>query len=144
MQALERLTDRGLSVAADGDRLIVAPANRLDDELRAFIRESKPEIMRTLQAAHGIPRTELRELAGLDWPELESDPELLETFALSVSTRRMREQGEVPPDWTATTECVGCGLVPTWEGCPDTMLTCLWCFNRVSGRPVPPVTEIRS
>ena len=134
-----------MTAAADGDELIVTPADCLDDELRGFIREAKSEILEAWRGTvHGIPLTELREAAGSDWSELVSDPELLETFALSVSTRRMREQGEVPPDWTATTECAGCGLVPTWEGCPDTMLTCLWCFNRVSGRPVPTVSEIRS
>ena len=70
MHALDLLTDRGLSVTADGDCLIVSPSSRLDDELRTFIRESKPEIMRTLQAAHGIPLSELRELAGPERPEL--------------------------------------------------------------------------
>ena len=138
MHALDLLTDRGLSVTADGDRLIVAPAGRLNDGLRDFIRQHKPEILESLRGAvHGIPMADLRELAGPDWPELESDQELLETFALAVSTRRMRELGEVPSNYTAVTECAGCGSVPIWPNCPPRLLACPWCFVRAEGIPIP-------
>ena len=106
MYALDLLTDRGLSVTADGDRLIVSPSDRLDDGLRTFIRQHKPEILQTLRGTvHGISLTELREAAGPDWPVLESDHELLETFALAVCTRRLRELGDVPSNYTAVSEC---------------------------------------
>ena len=138
MGALNVLAEHGLTATAEGDELVITPADCLDDELRGFIRQHKSEILESLRGTvHGIPLTELREEAGPDWPELESDPELLETFALAVQTRRMREKGEVPPNYTAVTECAGCGPVPIWPNCPPRRLACPWCANRLSGRPMP-------
>jgi hypothetical protein len=45
MHALNVLRKRGLSVAVEGDRLLVTPAEKIDDEMRAFIRERKPELI---------------------------------------------------------------------------------------------------
>lgn len=52
MNALSVLTDAGLHLHADGDRLIVAPASRLTDPLRALIRQHKRELLETARAAH--------------------------------------------------------------------------------------------
>ncbi len=52
---------------------------------------------------HGIPLTELSELAGKDWVECESDPAVLEAFAIAVQTRKMRQCSKVPRTYTATT-----------------------------------------
>ncbi len=86
---------------------------------------------------HGIPLAELRQLAGKDWPELEANPALLECFADVAAVRKMRERGEVPPSYTATTICAHCGPVPIYPGVADHVLGCVWCFNRHAGRPVP-------
>ena len=86
---------------------------------------------------HGIPLTELRELAGKDWPDLEANPALLECFTEIVSIRKMRERGEVPPTYTAVTVCRHCGPVPIFPGVAERVEGCVWCFNRVAGRPVP-------
>lgn len=137
-QILDVLTEHGLHATARGDRLLVSPKDRIDDEMRAFIRARKPEIMAALLGtAHGIPLAELRVLAGNDWLECEADPATLEAFALSVITRRQREQGVVPALWTATTVCAGCGPVPTWPGCPAVVIACPWCWNRHTGAPMP-------
>lgn len=93
---------------------------------------------------HGIPLTELRELAGPDWSELEADTELLECFANMVSVRKMRERGEVPPHYTETTICRHCGPVPIFEGAGPTVEGCPWCFNRAAGRPAPRPVQIRA
>lgn len=45
---LTRLVDAGLSVSRDGDHLIVAPRDRLTDELRATIRQRKAELLAAL------------------------------------------------------------------------------------------------
>ena len=141
MHSLDLLIDRGLSVTADGERLIVSPADRLDDETRAFIREHKPEILESLRdTVHRIPMVELRDLAGPDWAMCEADPALLEAFASAVSTRQMRERGEIPLFYSATTTCRHCGPVPIWPECPPTVEGCPWCFNRVAGKPIPSVT----
>jgi hypothetical protein len=137
-EALDVLTERGLHVITRGDRLVVSPKDRIDDELRAFIRARKPEIMAALRGTvHGILLAELRELAGDDWLNCEADPATLESFALAVATRRQREQGVVPVWWTATTICAVCGPVPVWPECPPTVLACPWCLNRRTGTPMP-------
>jgi hypothetical protein len=56
--------------------------------------------------------------------------ELLEIMA-------MRERGEMPRHYTATTTCKHCGPVPIWEGCSPEVLGCPWCFNRHKGLPIP-------
>jgi len=69
------------------------------------------------EAIHDIPLAELRELAGDDWPELQSHPDTLEAFANAVQTRRMRESGLRPPHFTPSSRNVppaapyGCGKV---------------------------------
>ncbi len=60
-----------------------------------------------------------------------------EAMAHAIQTRRMRERGEVPAHYTATTTCKHCGPVPIFPGVPATVLGCPWCFNRVQGLPVP-------
>ena len=45
MHTLDILHQRGLRLTADHGRLTVTPAERLDDELRAYIRERKPELI---------------------------------------------------------------------------------------------------
>lgn len=45
---LMQLVDAGLTVSRDGDHLIVAPRDRLTDELRATIRQRKEELLAAL------------------------------------------------------------------------------------------------
>jgi len=86
---------------------------------------------------HGIPIRELRAEAGDDWLEIIADKSQFEAFAQTLLVTRMRERGEVPSHYTAVTECRFCGIVPIFEGCPHKVGGCPWCFNRVSGRPMP-------
>jgi len=48
---LTKLIDAGLSVSREGDHLIVAPRDRLTDELRATIRQRKDELLTALSPA---------------------------------------------------------------------------------------------
>lgn len=93
---------------------------------------------------NGIPVADLHAIAGPDWAEVATDPDLLEALAAAVATRRMRERGEVPKHYTATTTCAGCGQVPIFEGAPERALACPWCFNRIAGKPVPTSQTNRS
>ncbi len=45
---LNRLRDHGLTLSRSGDQLIVAPRDRLTDELRAAIRSAKRELLEAL------------------------------------------------------------------------------------------------
>ena len=42
----------GLTLETDGHKLTVTPANRLNDALRAGIRQHKPTLIELLQSAH--------------------------------------------------------------------------------------------
>ena len=49
-ELLEDLTDAGLCIEADSDRLVVGPASKLTDDLRARLRAFKPELLALLLA----------------------------------------------------------------------------------------------
>lgn len=53
---LQTLWAAGLTLTARGDELVVAPRNRLTDELRQVIREHKPEILGALAEAEADDR----------------------------------------------------------------------------------------
>lgn len=50
---LARLAGLGLTVAADGDRLLIRPASMLTDELRAELRATKPQVLALLAVSEG-------------------------------------------------------------------------------------------
>jgi hypothetical protein len=133
----------GVVLTANGGRLDVkAPRGVLTPALIAKLKANKPALLQALgrrrpESIHGVRLAELRTLAGEDWPWLNEEPARLEAFAHAVMTRRMRERGEVPPEYTASTLCAGCGPVPIWASCPPAVLSCPWCFNRLRGLPLP-------
>lgn len=48
---LDALSDAGLSVAAEGDQLVIRPGSKLTDDLRAALREAKSELLALLRGA---------------------------------------------------------------------------------------------
>ncbi len=84
---------------------------------------------------------------GSEWSELleNKNGELTEqeipVAADMVAITEMREKGIVPDHYTATTECKHCGPVPTWPGCSPKVGSCVWCFNRIKGLPMPGENE---
>ena len=71
MNALRTLTDAGLTVRTDGDRLIVTPASVLTDSLRSLIREHKLELLTVLRSTpaphpdgHAVATAGARDRAG--------------------------------------------------------------------------------
>ena len=79
----------------------------------------------------------LRRRAGDDWPEISADPAQLAGFKAAAETAAAIRRGEVPLHYTATTECTHCGPVPIFPGLPLKVDGCVWCLNRVDGRPMP-------
>ncbi len=137
-QLSEQVHTAGGRIEAKGATLKLAAPKPLPDALLAELRLHKPDLLAYLAAqCHGLTVDDLRALAGADWPEVERDPALLEVLAAAVATRRMRERGEVPAHYTATTVCAGCGPVPIFPGAPERVMGCPWCLNRAAGRPVP-------
>ena len=53
-ELLSDLAGAGLSVTADGDRLVIRPASKLTDTMRAALRDAKPELLTLLRGPqHG-------------------------------------------------------------------------------------------
>ena len=101
----------GVVLTAKGGRL-TAPRGVLTPTLIAKLKANKPELLQVLgqrrpESIHGVHLAELKTLAGEDWRWLNQEPARLEAFAHMVTARRMRERGEVPPDYTGITECTG-------------------------------------
>ena len=53
---LADLTAAGLSVTAEGDRLVIRPASKLTDPMRAALRDAKPELIALLAGQAKIGR----------------------------------------------------------------------------------------
>jgi hypothetical protein len=49
LELLQKLHEAGVTIRADGDRLIASPSERLTDELRALIRANKPVLLAGIQ-----------------------------------------------------------------------------------------------
>ena len=106
------------------------------NQFAPLIREHKAELIEWL-ATPTQDSDELREAAGPDWLEAKHDPAMLDALARAIEVRKMRERGEVPPHYTESTVCRGCGLVPIFPGVPEHVDGCPWCWNRVAGNPMP-------
>ncbi len=143
-QALLRKVEQfGIRLEVRGDNLRAeAPENLLTPELVAEFKAHKAELLDILRKPgaeriaqdHGLTLADLKQSAGLDWPEIPEDRATLEALARSIQTRRLRERGEVPPHYTSTTSC---GPIPIFSGVAERVVFCPWCFNRVAGLPVP-------
>ncbi len=123
------LSDKGLRVRVDGPDLVLSPKRALTPTLASRIKKEKPALIQSLE--------EIKRKAGSDWDEIANDPEQLKAFAELLMIAAMREKGIVPDHYTATTECSGCGTVPIFEGVPESVGACPWCFNRLKGLPMP-------
>lgn len=67
---LEELRRRGVSLEAEGDRLVVeAPAEACTQELRAMLSEHKLRLLELLKLARGVPRVGNRSTLIIRWSE---------------------------------------------------------------------------
>lgn len=65
------------------------------------------------------------------------DDKTVAAYALALHERAQRERGCVPTGWSKVCQCDGCGPIWLDVGCPDRVIACPWCWNRVAGLPVP-------
>ncbi len=69
---LNDLTEAGLTVECDGDSLVIRPASRLTDDLRALVRDAKPELLVLL--GEDLRLTDRRErLLRWGWPAADAE-----------------------------------------------------------------------
>jgi len=126
---ISELADKGIRVRHEGSNVVVSPENALTPDLVARIKDEKPILIKQLE--------KVRQDAGDDWDEIANDPKQLKAYYELLMIGEMREQGIAPDHYTATTECIHCGSVPIWDGCPPKVNGCPWCLNRVAGLPIP-------
>lgn len=128
---IERARNLGATLTSTGNKLKWRAPRPLPPDLLDDLRQHKSELLAALQ------EDEMRVLAGDDWAVLQSNTELMAAFSEVVKTRRMREQGEIPPHYTAITVCARCGPVYIFPGCGPSVEGCPWCLNRMAGRLIP-------
>jgi len=61
----------------------------------------------------------------------------LRDYLQALERGRVMDAGRVPPEYTATVHCAGCGPVLLWPDCPPTVRACPWCFKRKAGKAIP-------
>jgi len=81
---LSELAGAGVSVTADGESLLIRPASKLTDTMRAALREAKPDLLKLLRELSAmawtdadIARFETRRARLLRWGWAEPDAEAL-------------------------------------------------------------------
>lgn len=135
---IEQVRHAGGTIRADGGKLKLTAPRPLAPDLVETLKAHKAEVLATLIASrYGLTLADLKAVAGPDWPEVQHNPALLDTLARALTTRRLREKGEVPAHYTAVTVCEHCGPVPIFQGVPEKVAGCPWCFNRLTGKPLP-------
>ena len=89
-------------------------------------------------SAYSVAEAEaLRTAAGPDWGAIKDNPDALDALRLALDVERSRTEGIAPPDYTQPAHCGGCGPVLLWFGAPTRVMACVWCDNRINGRPIP-------
>lgn len=145
---LADLNSQGVRLRLDGSVLNASPRSKVTAAIKRIIRDNKAALVDYLSSSApandpphhsydpaflGRLQTEL----GDDWDEISSDPAQLEAAAELLRTDECRRAGRIPPHYTATTICQGCGPVPIFEGTAGHVLGCPWCYNRTKGLPIP-------
>ena len=77
MGARELLSDlaaEGMSVAADGDTLVIRPASKLTDTMRAALREAKPALLVLLSASATEPHERHYRLSAAEADRCHAEP----------------------------------------------------------------------
>ena len=127
---ISELANRGIRVRPRGSsNVVVSPEKALTPELVERIKREKPALIRNLKR--------VRKDAGSDWEEISNDPQQLKAYFELLMIGDMRSKGIAPDHYTSITECIHCGPVPIFEGLPEKVAGCPWCFNRIEGLPIP-------
>jgi hypothetical protein len=98
------------------------------------------------QAVYEKKQMTLREWLGDDWGMYEGNQPALEAWVSLIKDAAMVKKGIAPDNYTATTECAGCGVVPVppEQANGGHVLGCMWCQNRYYNRPMPKIIKYNS
>jgi hypothetical protein len=70
-ELLHELARAGLTVTADGDRLMIRPANKLTDDMRGALCAAKPELLMLLTRRYRLARDEADRCHARGWNDAE-------------------------------------------------------------------------
>lgn len=70
-ELLHELAGAGLTVTADGDRLMIRPATKLTDDMRGALRAAKPELLMLLTRPYRLARDEAERCHADGWNDAE-------------------------------------------------------------------------
>ena len=104
------------------------------------IRAQRDRLL-TLAESEGIDPVHVHRLHDDDLRAIPSDyaEHNLTAYLRALAARERMDAGMVPLVWgePVTRTCEGCGPVLLWQGCPDVVKACAWCFKRKAGKPIP-------
>lgn len=63
--------------------------------------------------------------------------EELRAFCFCLAASAARTEGGRPSHYTQHATCAHCGPVWLWQGAPEKVQSCPWCYNRGRGLPIP-------
>lgn len=73
---------------------------------------------------------QLRYVLGKDYESVKADPGVLAAVKRLLRDHYWMNRGICPPDYTAETTCVSCGVVPIFPGAPEKVSGCPWCHRK--------------
>lgn len=144
---IDHLSKEGVELECRNGALTARPREHITPGIAKMIRLYKAPLIEHLSSVaanddthHGDDPAFMARLQaelGDDWDEISSDPAQLAAAAELLRTDECRRAGHIPPHYTATTICKGCGPVSIFEGTTGHVSGCPWCYNRVNGLPIP-------
>lgn len=108
MAPLNILADAGLTLTADDGRLLVHPRHLLTDDLRALIRDSKPDILAALSDLANVPLLPVRPLLGLEGSGPRTAAPLPEIGKPLPATLTAGGNPQRSPEWDERRTCQQC------------------------------------
>ena len=151
---IEKVHEAGAEIALAGGKITVQHASRLPDALRHQLQQNKEEVIRTLRGFslpnfarlvqhygtdNGLLLEKAAILGELDTQGIAdlqaASTQIRHSWAESIATRLVQEQGIVPKGWHQVAHCQQCGPVYSFHDL-DT-LSCGWCEMRRAGKPFP-------
>lgn len=100
-----------------------------------------PEIrahLLTLADAEMLPTAIVPRLHADDVAACEGLPdETLLAYLRALDRGTIMDAGIAPEGYTQAAHCDGCGPVWLWQGAPDHLVACPWCFRRKACKPLP-------
>ena len=130
--------------ALETDAIVLSTRKMLNPKIN-ILETYKKRYKYRKEKFYGFTLEEIKaELTEEEWlNEAKNHPEFLKNIARSMYDIKLMRSGKIPPDYTSSTICKHCGLVPISPELRSGghVLGCPWCWNLAQGLPIPKIDE---